>query len=143
MIASKLSAVQLRSIQSRTFDTADRNQVLRAIIASMQDQGYAITKVSPEAGTVSGVKRGLLRLTASAYPRGATQTVVRANALVPMAAGDTQVDDPAFYRDLFFEPLSRNLAIAAMAAPDSEEAAPLPAVPAATPIRPVTGPSGS
>jgi hypothetical protein len=129
VIASKLGAVQLRSIQTRTFDTADRNQVLRAVIGSLQDSGYAILKVSPEAGTVTAVKSGALRLTASAYRRGETQTVVRANAVVPTGQGDTQVDDAAFYRDLFFEPLSRTLAIAAMASPDQEEAAPLPAVP--------------
>jgi hypothetical protein len=131
VIASTRSAVELRDIQSRTYDTPDQNRVLRASIATLQDHGYAITRVSPEAGTVTAVKAGLLRMTASAYPRGESQTVVRANALVPVPKGDAQVDDPLFYRNLFFEPLSRTLALDAMAAPAREEEAPMPAVPPA------------
>lgn len=131
VIASTRSAVELRDIQSRTFDTPDQNRVLRASIATLQDHGYAITRVSPEAGTVTAVKAGRLRMTASAYPRGNSQTVVRANALMPVPKGDAQVDDALFYRNLFFEPLSRTLALDAMAAPAREEEAPMPVVPPA------------
>lgn len=136
VIASTMSAVQLRSIQSRTFDTTDRDQVLRGAIATLQHLGYAVIRVSPEAGSVTAVKKGRLRMTVSVYPRGTVQTVVRANALLPMGAGDTQIDDPLFYRNLFFEPLSQTLALAAMAAPEREDEAPMPAVPPDNPIRP-------
>jgi hypothetical protein len=131
VIASTRSAVELRDIQSRTFDTPDQNRVLRASIATLQDHGYAITRVSPEAGTVTAVKAGRLRMTASAYPRGNSQTVVRANALIPVPKGDAQVDDPLFYRNLFFEPLAHTLALNAMAAPTREDEAPMPVVPPA------------
>lgn len=136
VIASSRSAVELRDMQSRTFDTSDQNRVLRASIATLQDYGYAIARVSPEAGTVTALKAGRLRLTASVYPRGTTQTVVRANAIVPMPGGDTQVDDPLFYRTLFFEPLAHTLALNALAAPEREEEAPMPAVPPAQPLTP-------
>jgi hypothetical protein len=130
IVSSQKSAVELRSMQARTFDTTDRNRVLRAVIATLQDYGYGLDRVSSEAGTVTATKVTQLRLTASVYPRGETQTVVRTNAFVLMPGRNTQVDDPVFYRDLVFEPLGRNLFLTAMAAPDREEDAPTPQVPA-------------
>lgn len=38
------SQVQLRSYQSRSFDTTDRERVLRAIISTMQDLWFIIDK---------------------------------------------------------------------------------------------------
>ena len=38
------SAVQLRSYQSRVFDTTDREKTLRTIIAALQDLGFVIDK---------------------------------------------------------------------------------------------------
>jgi len=129
LVASGKSAVELRSMQARTFETGDRNRILRAVIATLHDHGYAMNRVSAEAGTATATKQATLRLSASVYPRGEAQTVVRANAVVLQPGRATQVDDPIFYRDRFFEPLSRTLALTAGAAPDREEVAPAPAVP--------------
>ena len=83
-------------MQARTFDTADRNRVLRAVIATMQDYGYGLNRVSSEAGTVTATKAAQLRLTASVYPRGETQTVVRANAFALLPAVTRKWTIPPF-----------------------------------------------
>jgi hypothetical protein len=118
-VLSSKPAVELRAMQTRAFDTSDDTKVLRMIIATLQDLGYAIDKVEPPAGTVTATKLSVLSLTAVVHPRGTGQTVVRANAMVRVAAGsNTQVDDPAFYQQRFFEPLSKALFLSALQVED-------------------------
>jgi hypothetical protein len=76
------SQVRLRSIQSRVFDYADRNRMLRTIIATLQDLGFVIDDADENLGTVSGTKRSgySLRMTVSVRPRGDKQMIVRSNA---------------------------------------------------------------
>jgi hypothetical protein len=124
LIESQKSSVELRVMQSRAFDTTDRDKTLRAVISTLQDLGYSIDKVEPPAGTVTGTKLSQLRLTATVYPRGSTQTIVRANAIVwlPQAgAAQTQVDDPRFYQLLFFEPLAKAMFLSALQVEDPGE----------------------
>jgi hypothetical protein len=108
-------------MQTRGFEIADETKVLRTVIATLQDLGYAIDKVEPPAGTVTATKLSVLSLTAVVHPRGTGQTVVRANAMVRMASGNTQVDDPAFYQRRFFEPLSKALFLSALQVEDADE----------------------
>jgi hypothetical protein len=118
-VLSLKSPVELRVMQSRAFDTVDQNKMLRTIVATLQDNGYTIDKVEPPAGTVSATKLALLRLTATATPRGASQIIVRANAMVRIAnLKDTQVDDPQFYQQLFFERLSKAMFLTAIQVDD-------------------------
>ena len=44
------SQVKLRSIQSRVYDTADRNRMLRTIIATLQDLAFVIDDADVELG---------------------------------------------------------------------------------------------
>jgi len=121
-LPSKKSAVELRAIQSRAFDTADREVVLRAMIATLQDLGYSLDKVEASAGTVTATKLARLKMTAASYPRGTTQTIVRANAVVAIGPQKYQVDDAEFYQLDFFGPFSRTLNLQAMNAPGDEAA---------------------
>ncbi|NIY77619.1 hypothetical protein HED22_18355 [Thalassospira sp. HF15] len=116
VILSQKSALEMRSIQSRVYDTDDQPKVYRAVLAVMLDLGYAITSVDPEAGVVSGNKLAKLDLTASVAARGEEQSVVRANAVVQTAPNlaPMQVDAPEFYQQRFFEPLSEALFLEAM-----------------------------
>jgi hypothetical protein len=120
-VMSSKSAVELRAMQERTFDTTDRNKALRSTIATLQDLGYVINKIEPPAGTVSAEKDTILKLTASVFPHGANQTAVRANAMILIGGlKNTQVDDPLFYQQRFFEPLSKTIALSAL--PSGNEA---------------------
>jgi hypothetical protein len=106
------SQLQVRSYQTRAFETADREKTLRAIIATMQDLGFVIDKADATLGSVSGTKLASyeLRMTATVRPRGTTQLLVRVSAQgkpKPTAAAKP-IEDPGPYRD-FFAALSKSL----------------------------------
>lgn len=104
--------LQIRSYQTRAFETTNREATLRAIIATMQDLGFVIDKVDAALGSVSGTKlRGYeLRLTATLRPQGTTQLLIRANAqFKPMPNAIAKpVDEPGPYQD-FFAALAKSL----------------------------------
>src|SRR5690348_7544769 len=55
-LSTDASQVALRAIQSRTFDTTDKNKTLRTVIATLQDLGFIIDKADSTLGTVSATK---------------------------------------------------------------------------------------
>lgn len=99
VLQSSASAVQLRSFQARTFDTADRTQTLRTVIATLQDLGFVVDKADATLGSVSATKLDgyALRMTVTTRPLGADQTIVRANAEYNAEA----IEDPAPYQRFF------------------------------------------
>jgi len=50
------SAVELRSFQTRAFDTTDKHKMMRTIIAVLQDLGLIIDKTDEDLGMVTGTK---------------------------------------------------------------------------------------
>ncbi len=82
ILAMDSSQVAIRSIQTRAFDTTDKNLTVRNIIATMQDLGFVVDKVDEVLGTVSGTKLSgsATRMTVTARPRGQKQMAVRASA---------------------------------------------------------------
>jgi len=124
LIISTKSPVELRAMQSRIFETDDKNKVLRAVIATFQDLGYTIQKVEASSGSVSADKLAILRMTATTYPRGDTKTVVRSNAIVKLGTNlkqGYQVDSAEFYQQNFFEPLSKELFLTALEIEDEPD----------------------
>ncbi len=113
VVQSKKSALELRNIQSRVYETSEQGKVFRAVISVLQDLGYAITSVEPEAGVISGNKLAQLDITAAVSKKGADKTSVRANAIIKIGtqaqAPSHQVDSAEFYQKRFFEPLSQAL----------------------------------
>jgi hypothetical protein len=93
------SAVQLRSYQERAFDTADKEQTLRSVIATLQDLSFVMDKADLDLGVVSATKLSgyQLRVTVTVRPRGSSQMLVRANA----QQGEMAVEDPKPYQDFF------------------------------------------
>ena len=100
------SQLEKRSYQTRAFDTSDKEKVLRATIATLQDLGFVIDKADLTLGTVSATKLNayLLKMTVSVRPKGKEQMIVRANAQFNV----TPVEDPKPYQD-FFNSLSKSL----------------------------------
>ena len=111
-LATSESQVALRQIQTRAFDTTDRDRMLRTIIATMQDLSFVVDKADATLGSVSGTKLDgyQLRMTVSVRPRGETQTLVRANAQYNI----TPVEDPEPYQQ-FFAALQKSLFLTAHA----------------------------
>lgn len=91
--------VKLRSIQSRRFDTNDKNKTLRTAMATLQDLGFVIDEADETLGTISATKldRYALRMTITVRPYGENQLVVRANAQYNLKA----VEDPETYQQFF------------------------------------------
>jgi len=99
LLDSESSQVQLRSIQTRAFDTTDKEKTLRTIIATLQDLGFVIDKADATLGAVSAtkVKGYALRMTVTVRPRGKTQLLVRADAQYNVQP----VTDPELYQQFF------------------------------------------
>jgi len=111
-LATSESQLALRQIQSRAFDTTDRDMMLRTIIATLQDLSFVVDKADATLGSVSGTKLDgyQLRMTVTVRPRGATQLIVRANAQYNI----TPVEDPEPYQQ-FFAALEKSVFLTAQA----------------------------
>jgi hypothetical protein len=110
VLDSDQSQLQLRQIQSRVFDTTERERTLRTVIATLQDLSFVVDKADLGLGTVTATKLDgyALRMTVSVYPRGERQLVVRANGQF----NDQPVVDPVPYQS-FFAALSRAMFLTA------------------------------
>lgn len=112
ILGTEQSQVALRQIQTRSFDTTDKDKVLRTIIATLQDLGFVIDRANSELGSVSATKLDgyALRMTATVRPRGETQSLVRVNAQYE----NMVVEDPEPYQD-FFVALEKSMFLTAHA----------------------------
>lgn len=110
------SQLQLRSHQTRAFDTADQEKVLRTVIATLQDFGFVIDKADARLGSVSATKLAgyEMRMTVTVRPRSESQQLVRASAqFKPHGAADARpVEDALPYRE-FFAALEKSMFLAA------------------------------
>ncbi|MEI8393958.1 MAG: hypothetical protein WCF85_04425 [Rhodospirillaceae bacterium] len=99
VLNTNASQVQLRSFQSRAFDTTDQQKTLRTVIATLQDLGFVIDKADATLGTVSGTKLDgyQLRMSVSVRPKGDKQLMVRGNAQFALKA----VEEPGPYQQFF------------------------------------------
>ena len=104
------SQVELRSYQSRSFDTADKILVVRNVISTLQDLSFVIDKADADLGTVTGTKLSgyEVRMSVTVRPKSETQVIVRANATYNMKA----IEDPVVYQQ-FFAALEKSLFLTA------------------------------
>ena len=93
------SAVELRSFQTRAFDTTDKHKMMRTTIAVLQDLGFIIDKADEDLGLVTGTKLSgyQIRMTVIVQPRGEKQLAVRASAIY----NNEPIEDPMPYQDFF------------------------------------------
>jgi hypothetical protein len=97
--------LKLRSMQTRAFDTNDKEKMLRSIIATLQDLEFIVNKADDELGIVTGTKfesNQVVKMTVIVRPKNDKQLLVRANAQF----GIRSVDTPEPYQD-FFDALSK------------------------------------
>jgi hypothetical protein len=105
VLGTQNSQVQTRNYQSRSFETSDREMVLRSVISTLQDLGFIVNKADEKLGTISGTSfTNNSKLTVSIRQMGQNQIVVRANA----QAGLREIADPIPYQN-FFNALSQSL----------------------------------
>lgn len=97
---TKESAVKLRSIQTRAFDTTDKKMMMQTVISTMQDLDFVIDKADFLLGSVTGSKflgNAIVKMTVTVRPRGEKQLLVRVNAQY----GIKTIEDPETYQDFF------------------------------------------
>ena len=105
VLATSRSQLQLRSVETRAFDTTDRAEILRAVIATLQDLGFIVDRADEVIGTVTATKLSgyALRMTVTLRPVG-KRILVRASGQYNLEA----VTDPQPYQQ-FFAALSKAL----------------------------------
>ena len=93
------SQVHLRTMQTRVYDSVDKRETLRSVLATLQDLGFVIDTADYEMGTITATKlhEYRLRVTVTVQNRNDHQLAVRANARVD----DRLIDDPRTYQDFF------------------------------------------
>jgi hypothetical protein len=99
VLYTEKSQVELRSAQTRAFDTTDKDLTVRNVIATLQDLGFVVDKVDGTMGLVSATKLSgyLMRMTVTVRPHGTSQMAVRASAQYNLVA----VADAAPYQQFF------------------------------------------
>lgn len=87
LLAPTEEATRLRSYQSRTFDVADKQVALRAVMGALQDYGFIIERANDALGLVSAARFAepnfldIIAITVTVRPVGTTQMLIRANAV--------------------------------------------------------------
>ncbi|MBU2541134.1 MAG: hypothetical protein KJ593_04460 [Candidatus Omnitrophica bacterium] len=100
LLEASESQVQLRSMQTRAFDTTDKKKMLRTIISTLQDLDFVIDRADQVLGSVTGSKftgNAVVKMSITVRPRGDKQLLVRANAQYGIKA----IEDPEPYQDFF------------------------------------------
>ena len=98
LMKMETSQVELRSMQTRAFDTADEKKTLRSVISTLQDFDFLIDEANKVLGVVSATRRtDWLQITVTGRPKGETQVLVRAN----MEYNKKGVEDPSVYQKFF------------------------------------------
>ena len=91
--------LEMRTIQSRAFDTTDKELTMRTAIATLQDLGFVIDKADLTLGSVSATKLEgyAIKATVTVRARGKEQMLVRMNAQY----GLREITEPVIYQDFF------------------------------------------
>ncbi len=97
------SQLQLRSVETRAFDTMNLAAILRAVVATLQDLGFIVDRADDLIGTVTATKLSgyALGLTVTLRPIG-KRILVRASGQYNLEA----VTDPQPHQH-FFAALSK------------------------------------
>lgn len=106
IMETEKSQVQLRSMQTRTFETNNKKNVMRSVIATLQDLSFVIDQADYDIGTIKATKLSGYNLTmsVSVRPQDQENMMVRASARY----NNQVIEDPKPYQD-FFTALSKGL----------------------------------
>ena len=101
---------QLRSFQTRTFEVADRQLAMRAVMAVLQDLGFIIERANEPLGLVTAARFAepdfldVVGVTVTVRAQDERHMMIRANAI----HNNRPVVDPETYQK-FFAALERSL----------------------------------
>lgn len=98
-------SLAMREMQTREYDTLDKNMTLRSVVATLQDLGFTISNADAGIGTVTATRlyqhkryeTYVMRMTVTVRERDGERIAVRANARL----NDEAIDKPQTYQDFF------------------------------------------
>lgn len=105
------SQAKLRSVQTRAFDTNDKNKMMRNVISTLQDLDFVIDNADLLLGSVSATKfsnNQTVKANVTVRDRGEKQLLVRLNVQYGLKA----IEDPEPYQD-FFNSLGKSIFLTA------------------------------
>ncbi len=98
-VAGTSPALEMRSIQTREYESLDKTMTMRAVIATLQDLGFTIDQADVGVGVITGTRLQYLdmRMTITVMPKAADRVSVRANARI----GEKSITQAETYQDFF------------------------------------------
>ncbi|MFY9402977.1 MAG: hypothetical protein WAQ07_06210 [Candidatus Omnitrophota bacterium] len=103
--------LKLRSMQTRMFETADKEKMMRSTMATLQDLDFVLTKADYELGIITATKfvnNQVLKMTVIVREKDKNRLLVRANAQYGIKA----INSPQPYQD-FFDALGKSVFLTA------------------------------
>ncbi len=93
------SQVEIRQIQTREYDTLDKQMTMRSVISTVQDLGFVIDNADLDLGAITATRHReyTMRMTVTVREKDGERIAVRANARF----GEQAVDDARTYQDFF------------------------------------------
>ena len=110
LLAPTAEQMKLRSMQSRTFEVADRDTAIRAVVEALQDLGFIIERAHGPLGLVTAARFAepryfdVVGVTVTVRPEGEGKMLIRANAIY----NNAPIEDPKVYQN-FFATLERSM----------------------------------
>jgi hypothetical protein len=91
--------LEIRQIQTREYDSLNKQMTMRSVIATLQDLGFTIDQADQELGTITATRlhEYTMRMTVTVAERDDDKVSVRANARI----GEHSVQDAVTYQDFF------------------------------------------
>ena len=91
--------LEIRQIQTREYDTLDKQMTMRSVIATLQDLGFTIDQADQDLGAVTATRlhEYTMRMTVTVVEKDGKRISVRANARI----GEQSVKDASTYQDFF------------------------------------------
>jgi hypothetical protein len=104
-VAGSGSQLEIRQLQTREYDTLDREMTMRSVVATLQDLGFIIDTADLAIGTVTATRfyqhkryqTYVMRMTVTVREKDNERIAVRVNARVQEEA----VTRPETYQDFF------------------------------------------
>ena len=98
-VAGSSAPLEIRSVQTREYDTMNKPLTMRAVIATLQDLGFTIDQADLGLGIVTGTRLQAqdLRMTVTVARKTEERVSVRANARL----GENSIRSAETYQDFF------------------------------------------
>jgi len=93
------SQLESRQIQTRSYDSLNKQMTMRSVVATLQDLGFTIDQADPDLGTVTATRlhEYTMRMTVTVVEKGDKGISVRVNARI----NEDSVTDAVTYQDFF------------------------------------------